>query len=72
MLYVNDVDAQFRQAIAAGGKELKPVQDQFYGDRSGTLADPFGHQWTLATHKEDVSPDEMQRRMAKMSQGGGG
>jgi PhnB protein len=72
MLYVNDVDAQFRQAIAAGGKELKPVQDQFYGDRSGTLVDPFGHQWTLATHKEDVSPDEMQRRMAKMSQGGGG
>jgi PhnB protein len=64
MLYVQDVDSQFRQAIAAGAKEVRPVQDQFYGDRSGTLVDPFGHQWTLGTHKEDVSDEEMKRRMA--------
>jgi PhnB protein len=62
MLYVEDVDAVFRQALSAGGKELHPVKDQFYGDRSGTLLDPFGHMWTIATHKEDVSPEEMQRR----------
>ena len=66
MIYVEDVDAVFPQAIAAGGKELKPLQDQFYGDRSGTLEDPFGHVWTVATHKEDVSPEEMDRRMAEM------
>jgi PhnB protein len=64
MLYVQDVDSQFRQAIAAGAKEVRPVQDQFYGDRSGTLVDPFGHQWTLGTHKEDVSDEELKRRMA--------
>lgn len=67
-LYVDDVDAQFAKALAAGGKVDRPVTDQFYGDRSGTLFDPFGHQWTLATHTEDVPPEEMQRRMAKMSQ----
>lgn len=64
MLYVQDVDSQFKQAITAGAKEVRPVQDQFYGDRSGTLVDPFGHQWTLGTHKEDVSDEEMKRRMA--------
>jgi PhnB protein len=63
LLYVEDVDARFRQAIAAGAKELKPVENQFYGDRSGTLTDPFGHVWTIATHVEDVSPEEMDRRM---------
>jgi PhnB protein len=63
-LYVEDVDALFKQAIAAGGKEERPVMDQFYGDRSGTLRDPFGHKWTIATHKEDVAPEEMKRRMA--------
>jgi PhnB protein len=63
-LYVEDVDAIFKQALAAGGKEERPVKDQFYGDRSGMLRDPFGHQWTIATHKEDLSPEEMQRRMA--------
>ena len=63
-LYVKDVDAPAKQAVAAGAKEVKPVQDQFYGDRSGTVADPFGHVWTIATHKEDVSHEEMQRRMA--------
>jgi PhnB protein len=62
MLYVEDVDALFRQAVDAGGKVERAVQDQFYGDRSGTLIDPFGHVWTLATHKEDVSPEEITRR----------
>ncbi len=64
VLYVPDVDSLFRQAIAAGAKELRPLKDQFYGDRSGTLEDPFGHVWTIGTHKEDVPPDEMERRMA--------
>jgi PhnB protein len=62
MLYVEDADKQFNQAVAAGGKVKSPVQDQFYGDRSGTLIDPFGHLWTIATHKEDVSQEEMARR----------
>lgn len=66
MLYVHDVDAVFARGIAAGGKEVRAVQDQFYGDRSGHLVDPFGHVWTISTHKEDVAPDEMQRRMAAM------
>lgn len=65
LLYVEDVDALFKQAIAAGAKEMRPVKDQFYGDRSGTLVDPFGHVWTIATHIEDMSMDEMQRRQAK-------
>jgi PhnB protein len=67
MIYVPDVDAQFKQAIAAGGKVVMEVKDQFYGDRSGTLMDPFGHKWTIATHKEDVSSQEMQKRMAAMA-----
>lgn len=62
MIYVDDVDMVFKQAIAAGGKEQRPVKDQFYGDRSGTLEDPFGHVWHVATHKEDVTPEEMERR----------
>ena len=65
-LYVTDVDAVFKQAIAAGGKQEKPLQNQFYGDRSGTLIDPFGHKWTVATHIEDVPPEELSRRMAAM------
>jgi PhnB protein len=65
-LYVPDVDAIFKRAVDAGAKVVRPVQDQFYGDRSGTVEDPFGHQWTLATHIEDVSPEEMARRMANM------
>lgn len=64
MIYVEDVDTVFNRALAAGGKETKALQDQFYGDRSGTLTDPFGHSWTVATHKEDVAPEEMQRRAA--------
>src|ERR1044072_4746420 len=55
-IYVEDVDKIFNQAIAAGGKVERPLQNQFYGDRSGTLVDPFGHKWTVATHVEDVSP----------------
>jgi PhnB protein len=62
-VYVEDVDARFAQAIAAGARAVRPVKDQFYGDRSGTLEDPFGHVWTLATHKEDVPPAELERRM---------
>jgi PhnB protein len=63
-LYVEDVDAVFRQAIAAGAKQLLPIQDQFYGDRSGGVTDPFGHVWYIATHKEDVLPEEVERRTA--------
>jgi PhnB protein len=59
MLYVDDVDTVFPRAISAGAKVVKPVQDQFYGDRSGTLHDPFGHLWTISTHKKDVTPEEM-------------
>jgi len=63
MIYCENVDSLFPRAIKAGAKELRPVKDQFYGDRSGTLEDPFGHHWTIATHKEDVSSEEMERRM---------
>jgi PhnB protein len=56
------VDTVFKRALAAGGKELQPLEDKFYGDRSGTLLDPFGHMWSVSTHKEDVPPEEMQRR----------
>src|SRR5690242_3848755 len=65
-LYFEDCDAVFNQALSLGAKVLKPMQDQFYGDRSGTIADPFGHKWTIATHKEDVSSEEIQRRAAAM------
>ncbi|HVL59361.1 MAG TPA: VOC family protein [Burkholderiaceae bacterium] len=63
MIYVQDVDAVFERALRAGGTSERPVQNQFYGDRSGTLIDPFGHRWHVATHVEDVSPQELQRRM---------
>jgi PhnB protein len=62
LLYVENVDASSERAVGAGMKVIRPVQDQFYGDRTGTLEDPFGHVWTIATHKEDVSPEEMRRR----------
>jgi PhnB protein len=62
VLYVEDVDSCFNRAVAAGAKPLRPVEDQFYGDRSGTLEDPFGHVWTISTHKEDVPPEELRRR----------
>jgi PhnB protein len=66
-LYVDDVDSLARRAVAAGAKILIPVADQFYGDRSGRLADPFGHIWIVGTHKEDVSPGELKRRMEALS-----
>lgn len=69
MIYVEDVDTVYKQAIAAGGTEVKAVQDQFYGDRSGTLTDPFGHVWTVATHKEDVTEEEMAKRMKSHTAG---
>ena len=61
-VYVEDVDARVAQAIEAGATLKRPVQDQFYGDRLGTVEDPFGHVWHIATHKEDLSPDELARR----------
>ena len=63
-LYVEDVDAVVARAVAAGARLIRPVADQFYGDRVGGLADPFGHRWFIATHKEDLSREELQRRSA--------
>jgi PhnB protein len=71
-LYVEDVDAMVEQAVAAGAKEVRPVKDQFYGDRTGTVEDPFGHVWHIATHKKDVSADELKRGAAEAMQQGGG
>ena len=61
-IYLEDADAAFKRAVDAGATISRPVQDQFYGDRSGTVIDPYGHEWTLATHTEDLSPEEMNRR----------
>ena len=71
MIYVDDVDTTFRQALDAGARTDgdMDVKDQFYGDRSGSLVDPFGHKWTVATHVADVPPEEMQRRLAEMTRG---
>jgi PhnB protein len=69
LIYVEEVDAALARAIEAGGTVERPVQRQFYGDRSGTLVDPFGHRWTLATHVEDVSHEEMDRRMREHAGG---
>ncbi len=66
MIYTEDCDAMFQQALAHGATEVRPLQNQFYGDRSGTLKDPFGHMWTIATHVEDVSPEELDRRSREM------
>lgn len=68
-LYVADVDAVVRRAVDAGATLLRPVQDEFYGDRCGMLQDPFGHLWQLASRREDVSPEQMQRRWSAMLQG---
>jgi PhnB protein len=68
MVYVERVDDVFTRAIASGAKEVQPVKDQFYGDRSGTLRDPFGHTWTIATHIEDIPPEEMRRRADQFMQ----
>ena len=67
MVYVPDVDAAFARAVAAGATVKRPVADQFYGDRTGTLADPFGHVWSLGTHVEDVPPEEIDRRFKEMA-----
>lgn len=71
LLYVEDVDVQFKKALAAGAKEMLPVQDQFDGDRRGTLVDPFGHIWLLASRKEEISLEEMKRRFETMIKQGG-
>ncbi len=64
-VYVEDVDAVFEAALAAGASSLRPVENQFYGDRTGQFEDPFGHRWSVATHVEDVPPEEMEKRMAE-------
>ncbi|MDB2356104.1 MULTISPECIES: VOC family protein [unclassified Pseudoalteromonas] len=64
MLYVDDVDTVFDNAIKLGATEVRPVHDQFYGDRAGTLEDPFGHVWTIGTHQEDLTNEEVNQRMA--------
>ena len=66
LLYVDDVDARVALAARNGARLEREVKDQFYGDRMGTIVDPFGHIWSIATHKEDVSPEEMKKRMAAM------
>ena len=68
MLYVENVDAFVERAVAAGAKLVRPVQNQFYGDRTGSLEDPFGHSWHVATHIEDVPQDELRRRAAEQPQ----
>jgi PhnB protein len=69
MVYVEDVDATFAKALANGATELRAVENQFYGDRTGSFEDPFGHLWHVATHVEDVSPEEMEKRMAEQTGG---
>jgi PhnB protein len=69
-VYVEDVDDVFERAVAAGAKALRPVEDKFYGDRLGAFEDPFGHEWNVASHIEDVPPDEMERRMAEATAAG--
>ncbi len=71
MIYVEDVDSIAKQAVAAGAKETRPVENKFYGDRSGSFEDPFGMEWHISTHVEDVPPDEMERRAAAAVQAGG-
>lgn len=66
LLYFQDCDAVFARAVSVGARVLRPVQDQFYGDRAGTVADPFGHKWTIATHTEDLSPEEIQKRASAL------
>jgi len=68
LVYIRDCDKVVERAVAGGAKLLKPVQDQFYGDRSGFIQDPFGHLWGIATHIEDVSPKEMEERAKKAMQ----
>lgn len=68
MVYVDDVDAKFKQAVKAGATVERDLENQFWGDRTGTVVDPYGHRWMLATHVEEVPPEELQRRMAAFSE----
>ena len=68
-VYVEDADSVFERAIEAGAEPLQPVEDKFYGDRSGGFEDPFGHHWNVATHVEDIPPDEMSKRAAEAATG---
>ena len=70
-LYIENVDERYAKALENGAKQLHPVKDQVYGDRSGSLLDPFGHMWTVATHIEDVTPEELQKRMSAMNRSAG-
>ena len=71
-VYVENVDAVIQKGLESGAKLLHPIKNQFYGDRSGSLLDPFGHMWSVATHVEDVSPEEIHKRMsAAMSKSAG-
>jgi PhnB protein len=69
-VYVEDVDSVFDRAIKEGATSLRPVENQFYGDRTGQFEDPFGHRWNVGSHVEDVPPDEMAKRAAEMAGGG--
>jgi PhnB protein len=69
-VYVEDADSTFESALEAGAKALRPVEDKFYGDRLGAFQDPFGHEWNVATHVEDIPPDEMSKRAAEAGAGG--
>jgi PhnB protein len=69
-LYVADADVTVKEALAAGATLVRPVEDKFYGDRMGTIEDPFGHRWHVSTHQEDVPPDELARRAAAMAKPG--
>ena len=69
-VYVEDVDSVFENALASGATEIRAVENQFYGDRSGQFEDPFGHQWNVASHVEDVPPEEMEKRAAEAMQQG--
>ncbi len=68
-VYVEDVDAVFAKALDAGAKEVRPVENQFYGDRLGQFEDPWGHRWSVASHVEDVPPEEMEKRMSEAMAG---
>ena len=68
-VYVEDVDAVFDAALAAGARSVRAVENQFYGDRTGQFEDPFGHRWNIASHVEDVAPEEMEKRMAEAMPG---
>jgi PhnB protein len=71
LVYVENVDAVIQKAVESGAKPLRPLQNQFYGDRTGSVLDPFGHMWTIATHVEDVTQEELHKRMAAMSKSAG-